>query len=291
MRRTLQYLRAALELLAQLLLHLREVAQRVARLFAVHLLRRILQLLHLRHQLRRHRLPKQRLRLTELTCERRVQGSGGLELLLELLRRLSKLLHTIGHRSLLLRETPRLFCGLEVHGTLLLATRIGCILRTTCPRLCARRLIRPLRERLLLLCGGQRLFDSGLAECTRGGALLLAGSSTQNDLATHTTLRPRRRVHGFGAHRHRVARREVQRVDIHARTASPTRANAAPERLHDGRGIAHTGAHDAERYRRHTVIVGHQYGELHRIARHEQGVSGGLGDDDMRRGVCDHNDV
>jgi hypothetical protein len=169
-RGALQHLRAALELLLEALLQLREVAQRVARTLAVHLLRRGLELLHLRHELGRQSLSQQRLCLAELAGERAVQCSGGLELLLELLRRLPQLLHAIGHRALLLREGASLLGALVVHRLLILRARIAALLsalRAAIACLRVGRFVGALRERLLRRGSRTRLPHRRVAHRTR----------------------------------------------------------------------------------------------------------------------------
>src|SRR5205823_5228189 len=160
------------------LLHLGQVAHRLARAVAVHLLRCALELLHLRHQLGGHRLSKERLRLAELAGERAVERARRLELLLELLRRLTKLLHAIGHRALLLREPTRLLGVLVAHSLLRLLLRFTSPLRRalrtlrapSVARLRARRFVRALRERLLRGRRGARFPGRRVAELTRAGA-------------------------------------------------------------------------------------------------------------------------
>ena len=285
MRRALQYLRAALQLLTHLLLHLRQVTHRVAGLLAIHLLRCILELLHLCHQLWRQRLPHQRLRLAQLPGKGRVQRTRRLELLLELLRGLPELLHPLRHRTLFLRQAPRLLCRLEVHRALLLSARSRGILRGSGARLGPRCFVRLLRQCLLVARSGQCLLHGGIAECTGGGALLLTRRAAQHDLAAHAALRPWRCVHCFHAYSHRVACCEMQRGDVHRRDARPARAGAAGNHLRDGRRVAHTRAQDSQRDGRNAVVVRREHRELHGLSGDEQRIGAGLGDADARCGV------
>ena len=288
MRRALQHLGAPLELLAQLLLHRREILERVTRLLAIHLLRRRLELLHLCHQLRRHRLLEQRLGLAELARERRVECARRLELLLELLRRLTKTLHPIGHRALFLRETSRPFRVVEIHRLLLRArTAGGRRLRAALSRLRARRFAGALGERLLRTRRGLRLLHGGVAEGACRGTLLLGRRAAKDYFATHAALCPGRRIHCFGAHPHRVAGRKMQRADVHRGAAAPARAHRTGERLHDGRGVLRSRAHHAQRHGRNAMVVRYEHRERDRLPRHEQRIGGGLRDDDMRRRIGD----
>src|SRR5687768_13479712 len=199
-RRALQHLGAALELLLQPLLHLRQIAQRIARLLAVHLLRRILELLHLCHELGRERLSQQRLRLVQLAGERRVERTSGLELLLELLRRLAQPLDAVRHLTLLLRERPGTLGALVVHRLLRLLRRAGALrralppLRTAVAGLGTRRLIGALREGPLRRRCRTRFLRRGVAQHARLGAALLERRTLDDQVATHATLAPRRRI-------------------------------------------------------------------------------------------------
>ena len=213
MRRALQHLRAALELLLHALLHLRQVAQRIARLLAVQLLRRVLELQHLRLHLWRERLAQQRLRFAELPRQRRVERSRRLELLLEILRRVAELLHALRHGALLLREGSRLLRALERHVPLRLRRRRGrgaprllAVLARALPGLRACRLVRALRQRALRARGGARFLHRRITQGARAGAELLGRGATHHQLAAHAALCPRRCIDGLGADPHHLAR-------------------------------------------------------------------------------------
>ena len=287
-RRPLQYLGAFLELLAHPLLQLREIAQGVPRLVAIHLLRRGLELLHLRHHLRRHRLSEQFLRLTKLARERAVQRASSLELLLELLGRLAKLVHPVRHRPLLLRERASLLRILELHRVLLLACRAGGRIARSgpLPGLRASGFVRLLCKLTLRLGGGLRFFHRCIAERARDDSLLLARCATQHQFAAHPALGPRRRVHRFRAHAHGVARLEVQRDDIDRHRTHPARAHIARHGEQRRRRVRRTarGAHGNQR---HAVIVRHLNGQRNGLGVHEQRVHARRRDHHVRRRIGD----
>src|SRR5436190_304701 len=294
-RRALEHFRAARELFLEPLLHLREVAQRIARLLAVHLLRGILELLHLRHQLGGQRLAEQRLRFAELSRERRVERTGGLELLLELLRRLSELLHAIRHAALLLGERTRPLGALVVHRLLGIRRRARALrralaaLRAALTRLGARRLVGALRERLLRRGRGARFLRRRIAEHACFRAAFLDRRALDDQVAAHAALRPRRCIHDFGTDAHRVARLELQRGDVEPGGAHPRRAHRARHRLPDSRPVtARTQARDAQRQRSDPVVVRCRESQSDALRRREHGVSLGSRDLRARRRVDEH---
>ena len=176
-RRALQHFGALLELLAQLLLHRLKILQRLLRLLARQLLRRVLELLHLRHELWRQRVSQQLLRFLKLPREAAVERTRLFELLLDCGGSLLELLHLIGEVSLILGDGLRLLGRVVAHRALL-AVRVVRVARRILSGLpllrpIARRVVRPLLERLLRGGRGLRLADGRIHRGTRDGAAFL----------------------------------------------------------------------------------------------------------------------
>ena len=294
-RRPLQHLRTALQLLTHPLLHLREVSHRVARLFAVHLLGCALQLLHLRLHLRRERLTQQRLGFAQLSRKRRVQRPGRFQLLLEVLRRLAKLLHAVGHRALLVRERASLLRTLEAHvaprrGRRRRA-RAGAVLgapHRTLARLRARRLGGALRERALRRGHRTRLLHRRIAQGSRTGAQFLGRRATYHELAAHAALTPRRPIRGLGSNAHGLARLERDCGDVEDGCSRPRWTSVSSDTLL-GAGVGFT--RDAHGDAREAVIVRSRDAQLESRTGGEHRVAPWLGEVHARHGVGDHDEI
>ena len=126
------------------------------RLIARQLLRRVVELLHLRQQLGRERVAQHRLRFLELARESAVERARLLELLLERGGGLLELLDLIGERALILRDGLGFLRGVVAHrcpSCCRRRWRSRRILRCAALRAIARRVARALLKRLLGLRG------------------------------------------------------------------------------------------------------------------------------------------
>ena len=173
-RRALQDFGALLQRVAHFLLLLCQFGQRLLRLLARQLLRRVLQLLQGCQHFRCQRLTHQVLRLLELTRERRVERAGLTQLVFEPLGSLLHGLHALLHFLLLLREALCLLRLVEVHRLrfaglrIALAGRLGRLLLQLLHRLGQRR----------DACGG------GIGRGARGAALFVSRGNFQRQFTT-----------------------------------------------------------------------------------------------------------
>ena len=239
----LEHLRALLELLAQLLLHRLQIFERLLRLIARQILRRVLELFHLLHELRCQRLTKELLCVAQLTRQTAIQSPRLLELLFQSRRLLLEVLHALGERALLLGDRTRLFGGFVTHRAVLPTVCFGVgggcgfaalrAIGALAPIL--RRIIGSLLQRSLRGRRGLCLAYRRIGGIASHGATLLHRRDLEQQLATLALLRPWRVVGRDHLDVQCVPGLQITRRQIQNRRAVPNGRLCGSDRLHDHR--------------------------------------------------------
>jgi hypothetical protein len=282
----LEQLFAAFERLAELLLPLGEVLQRVLRALGVEVLQRVPQLLQLLAQFGRERALQLLAHLGHARLKRRVGDAGGLRRPLELGKRLLRLLGLLHELLLALRDGLGLLRLLEGEVLRLLPT-----LRRLIAWLRARQV---LRLALQLLAGLRKRVErarEGIALLALLGALFGAREDAQHEFLRARRLAARRivgghrpvaqRVAGLQAHLCEVERAAQERaIGVRRRQrqfVAPHRTGFAQRRdapAFDGRGAQAVVVAYIDHHRCPQVRRGIRVGAGHRNLEHRRQVGG-----------------
>ena len=228
-------------MLAKPLLHRGEILHRLPRLIARELLGRVLELLHLLHELGGERLTQQLLRFVKLSCETAVERTRLFELLLERRRLLLQILHAFSHRPLLFGDGPCLLGGFVAHRALLSAAlgvggrAVASPSTVAALAAVARRVVGALLERALR--GGSRLrfAHGGIGGVPGHCSSLFHRRDLENQLAAFAPLRPGRVVDRHDLHVERVTSFQLTRAQIESCGAVPYSRRAGRQRLSNDR--------------------------------------------------------